>query len=458
MLALALLAVTPLHFHFDASAFTNAVYHLACLAGKISCSSKIYADFWNTGYAVTALDGSKIEQFKRTMSKIESAAPEAPQSPFLGNYLSFYPALRTRSRILATAFEAGSAAKFRRRAEGFISKADAALLADSLAHFEKRLQPWWGSSGRQRVEGHVKLVGSRMKKGDLLPLASQVAMFVGADSRRRDIWVHAVPGPSTKTTAATATVLGNHFFVEVLPNDSADATVWKAMHELTHAFYDSAPLERHLNLMNQFLNSDQPAAQSFHAYLNEAMATAVQLLVLERQGVKDDDPYRQPYIPRLARATVPILKQALAAGTTVYDGFAADYMRAGAAELKEGTSSPLFILSVAGVLASKNDEAAVQLFYDEFSPLFSVSTEKEWRGFSNLNAVRLGTFDEIPDTAFPDVLELKQKRGFAWVEPHGSKGRVFMLGGRDAGALAEVVKRLAATASVSANGLLFSVE
>ena len=458
MLALALLAITPLRFHFDATPFTNAVYHLACLAGSIGCSSKVYSDFWNSDYAVTREDGAKIEQFKKTLGKIMAAAPDPPRAPFLGNYLSFYPSLRIRSRILATAVEAGSAEKFRHRAERFLDRADAAALADSLSHFERRLSPWWSSPGRQRVETHIAQVDPLMRKGELIPLASQVAKFVGADFHQRDVWVHAVPGPSTKTTDASATVIGNHFFVEVQAKDAPEATVWKAMHELTHAFYDSAPMERHLSLMNQFLVSSQPGAQSFYLYLNEAVATAVQLLVLERAGQKDDDPYRQRYIPRLARSTAPLLKQMLSSGGTLYDGFVDPYLRAGAMELKGEVTGPLFVLSVAAVLTSKSNEAAAQQFYDQFTPIFNVNTEKEWRLFSNLNAIRLVTFDELPDDAFPGVVDLKRKRGFAWAEPHGPKGQIFVLAGRNGDTVVELVKRLSALPSVDTNGVLFTLQ
>src|SRR4051794_12822015 len=46
MLALALLAVLPLRFHFDASEFSNSVHHVSCLSGQILCTSSVYKEFW----------------------------------------------------------------------------------------------------------------------------------------------------------------------------------------------------------------------------------------------------------------------------------------------------------------------------------------------------------------------------------------------------------------------------
>ena len=52
VLAIPLMAARPaaapldMRLHIDASLRTNAVYHLACLAGSISCSRDIFERFW----------------------------------------------------------------------------------------------------------------------------------------------------------------------------------------------------------------------------------------------------------------------------------------------------------------------------------------------------------------------------------------------------------------------------
>src|SRR6185295_103955 len=106
-------------------------------------------------------------------------------------------------------------------------------------------------------------VKQRMRKSGLLPLAGQVAEFLNAKLATRDVYIHGIPGPLLTSKEASATVISNHFFVEVLAGDRPDDTIWKAMHELTHAFYDSAPPARHLDLMTQFAASKEAHPEPF---------------------------------------------------------------------------------------------------------------------------------------------------------------------------------------------------
>jgi hypothetical protein len=459
MLALALLAIVPLRFHYDASEFTNAVYHVNCLTNRISCTNSVFARFWNDQYHVTREDGAQLDAWLEVMRKLENAAPPPPSAPLLPNYGSFYPSMRARYQVITNAVESRSSADFRRRVSKFLSDADSARLSQVLDHFQRRLHPWWESNGRRTVEVHIRKVKRRMAQSNLLPLASEVARFVGAKSEDRDVYVHAIPGPFLTSKDASATVISNHFFVEVLPADRPDDTVWKAMHELTHAFYDSAPTERHLSLMSQFAASKQPRPEPFYAYLNEAIATSVQLLVYERLGLTDDDPYHHPYIPRLAMSTLPLLRQALSNGGSLYEGFVEPYLLAGAAELKQETNNPQFLLATVGVLASEKNQKASEMFFERFHPRFFLNTEAEWRLFTGLTGVRLMTYDELaPFSGQIENLEgLVRNQGFAYIAARPGKGNVYFLAGRDTEAIVDVVKQLAKTSSVPGEGLIFVV-
>src|SRR5262249_48885940 len=128
-------------------------------------------------------------------------------------------------------------------------------------------------------------------------------------------------------------------------DDTAKDTEWKAMHELTHYFYGAAPLAKHVGLMREFLQTNKSDAPSLYTFFNEALATAVQLLVYERTKITDTDPYHHPYIPRLARSMVPLLKEALATGQTAFGSFSQSYIRAGEVELGDELTSPSFLLS-----------------------------------------------------------------------------------------------------------------
>jgi hypothetical protein len=299
-----------------------------------------------------------------------------------------------------------------------------------------------------------------MSQDQMTTLARQVATFVEARLETPDVYVYAIARPDAQSKGATATVVANHFVVEVLPGDRPEDTEWKAMHELTHYFYASAPLSKHLSLMQDFLQTQESAAPPLYTFFNEAVATAVQLLVDERKGIYDDDPYHHPYIPRLARSTLPLLKRALAEGGSAFKGFSKDYIRAGEAKLEDEVSSPKFLLSAVALEASaKNEGAIVGAFFKEFHPTFYCG-QSDSQYFSDVSAVRFLTYDEVPPVAEDFLTNAAQTshRGFAYAIRRGTEVRTYYLVGRDTDAVIDVVKHLASIESVAAEGLLFVID
>src|SRR5690349_23874488 len=53
-------APLDMRLHVDASLRTNAVYHLACLGGSISCSREIFERFWNDRLHESADDRENV--------------------------------------------------------------------------------------------------------------------------------------------------------------------------------------------------------------------------------------------------------------------------------------------------------------------------------------------------------------------------------------------------------------
>ena len=99
MFLLALIVAAPLHLHFDASEFANAVYHVACLTGRLACTQAVYAKFWNETYNVTREDGLRFDEFRKIFEALENEAGKSQPAPFLPNYLSYFPSLRARVRL-----------------------------------------------------------------------------------------------------------------------------------------------------------------------------------------------------------------------------------------------------------------------------------------------------------------------------------------------------------------------
>jgi hypothetical protein len=169
------------------------------------------------------------------------------------------------------------------------------------------------------------------------------------------------------------------------------------------------------------------------------------------------NPYKHPFYPRLARATLPLLKNALAEGhPTLRTGFVTDYIRAGSAALGADVDTPVFQLSEAAVLAENGAEDAATALSASIQPAFSTNSDKEWKQFENLSAVYLVTYEHL--SGIPPAAErIGGARALGWVYPHGVKARVYILAGKTPGDILDAVKRFAELRSAPAEGLLFTV-
>jgi hypothetical protein len=464
ILAAALLAA-PLMFHADASESANVVYNVACLAHQISCTTAKYERFWKDELHWTPADERELSRWKAIVADGERRAPAATAAPLLPNYLSYYPGLGFRGFIIAEALDADSLANFRARARVVMPAADAAALASALSHFQQRLHPWWERVGRARVRP-VRDV-ERALTPARRDLARRAAAFVHASPDLTDVFMHVVPSPDVSNDEATGTAVRNHFFMELVPPDPVrepgadvgEMVVSIGLHELTHAFYDSAPVDVHRQIMQQFVDSSEAMAPAFYTYLNEAVATAIQEMADDTPS-SEEGSYRDAYIPRLGHAAVPLIADAMANGRTISDGFVSAYLRKGREVLGGDVDTLKFALSSSALLASDRMQSAAQQFRTAFSPRFSVSTHEEWQTFGELNAVLLVDYDEARQFAsqVPLLDTLATHRGFAFLTGYKRKSRVLMLAGRDAAAVRDVVARVAAVAALPPDGVIVTID
>ena len=464
ILAAALLAA-PLVFHADAGEFANVVYNVACLAEQISCTAEKYQRLWKDELHWTPADERELARWKAIVADGERRAPPNTAAPLLPNYLSYYPVLRFRQLIIATALDADSARAFGARAGSVVPAADARVLASALSHFQQRLHPWWQRVGRARVRsvGDVERALTPARKD----LARRAAAFMHASPDVTDVFMHVVPSPDVSNDRATGTAVRNHFFMELVPPDSlkepradvGEMVVAIGMHELTHAFYDSAPVEVHRHVMQQFVDSSDTLAPSFYTFLNEAVATAVQEMADDEPWSEPGD-YRDAYIPRLGHAAVPLVAAAMANGKTISDGFVAAYLSHGREVLGRDVDTLQFALSSTALIASDRLQSAAQRFRKAFSPRFTVDTQLEWETFGELSGVLLLDYDEARQYAglVPLLDTFTTHRGFAFVTGYKTKSRVLMLAGRDPAAVGDVVARLATMSGVPPNGLIFTID
>ncbi|HEY7173192.1 MAG TPA: hypothetical protein VH417_20210 [Vicinamibacterales bacterium] len=468
MVAASVVAAT-LVVHVDADEFAHAVYNVVCLAHQVPCTAAKYERLWKDELKWSAEDQTELDRWQSMLSAIKSRAPVESDAPLLADYLSFYPYRRQESAILSAALEAKSAAAFQARVSSVVTVDEARAMARVLHHFETRLHPWWQRVGRRRVPS--LRATERQFSPAVQGLLHQVGSFVHADPRVTDLHMHVVPSPYVENDDASGTVVGSHFFLELVPPTAAGAAKDRAarmvasvaVHELTHALYDSAPLLQHLAIMGQFVGSSDRGAPSMFAFLNEAIASAVQQMALDL-GPDDDavaeGEYRHPYIPRLARAAAAPLTTALTTGTTITDGFVEAYVREARQVLGAEADSLAFRFGAMAILASEATRPAIASLRETVKPTYDVDTVLEWQRAGELSAAFLRNYDEVREFAdrIPALTELMRHRGFAFVLPYKTRSYLLVLAGRDAAAVGDVIRRLEPENAVPGEGVVVTIE
>ncbi len=463
MLLLALLAVTtPFRFHVDGAEFPNVVYNVSCLSDRTPCTKPEIEKFWHDDLHWTDVDQRQLDAWNAVLDGVGGRAPKPLESPFLPNIASYYPGLAAVNRIIAAGLDSRSPAEFRKRAATLASANEIEQLSNALQHFQRRLRPWWKSRGERYATARRKPIQSLLNAPGVAVVAERIARFMESGTTGREFRVDLIARNNPQSDAAIATFVGNHLLVELIdimknPKDAIPVL----MHELTHALYETAPLPLHQKLIRDFATSSEPQAQALYAILNEGIATAVQFTLLDSAAEQNDqDTYRHPFIPRIGRAVSAPLREALENGPTLFHGFLESYLRVCPIELKEELASPRFILLSTILFPIGELDEAGKAYHSYITPIWSASPENRGR-FPEVNIVFLITYDKLDAIAgnWDEIVPLSQQhRGFAFSSPRNNKGRTYVLAGRDDMTVAEVVKRLAAIRTRTADGLVLSVD
>jgi hypothetical protein len=465
-----LLAVTTpvwpaIQFSVDVTERATAIYHVACLGDSLPCTKAIFQEFWQQRLSWSATDQRQLEMWKAILTRIGKTAPQAGPFPYVGNTAALQPALAAQRQVIAALFDASRANDLRQRAG--LSAEDAGRVFSAVEHFRRRLNPWWQSSGRRAVPVDLRRVRAHLHGRDLSRLISDLETFSESDYPVTEIRVHAIPVPVPSADAGNATFAGNHVVIEAIRALDAEDFSAVVLHESTHSLYDRSPTSRLTALMDQFATIDTPQASGFYALLNEALATAVQLLAIERldRGVgidttNDRDAYRHAFIPRAGRAALRALKESIAAGSTLYRGFVPSYTREVRLELGDDVNRPGFLLSAVALLPAEKTGDAASTFHAELQPINVVGGDS-WRRHSRLDVVFLITHADVVEafaSSFPDIASLTKTRGFAYRGSRAGQGSVIILSGVDAAAVSDVIRALARLPALPATGLLLKLD
>jgi hypothetical protein len=173
VLVIPLMAVRPagapldMRLHIDASLRTNAVYHVACLGGSISCSRDIFARFWKDRLHESVDDRQTVAAWQRLLAKAGDRAPEMKPSPLLINAVPMHPDGLTRRQVIAGLIETPSPDALQRRAPG-LSRAEASELIGLVDRVERRLRPWWQAEGRRPTKARIQGVTDTARRNHMM--------------------------------------------------------------------------------------------------------------------------------------------------------------------------------------------------------------------------------------------------------------------------------------------------
>jgi hypothetical protein len=324
VLAIPLIAVRPagapldMRLHVDASLRTNAVYHLACLGGSISCSREIFERFWKDRLHESVDDRQSVTTWQRLLASAVERAPEMKPSPLLTNAAPMHPDGLTRRQVIAGLIETRSAAALQRRASG-VSRAEASALIGLVDRMEQRLRPWWRAEGERSAKARIQGVTETARRNHMMRALGRMAQFLESVPPSRDAYVHAIAPPEPESKDYSATAILNHLPIEaVTAANDPNEIVQGAVHEIAHYLYDYIPPDKHLALVNEFVASGAPSIAGIYSYLHEAIAISAQALYSDAlkngaSAVEDDGDtgYKHPYIPVLASVAAPLVKAAV---------------------------------------------------------------------------------------------------------------------------------------------------
>ena len=111
-------AEDEVRLHVDASLRVNAVYHLACLAGSIPCTTEVFKRFSTTRLNESPEDREVVARWRSLIAGVGQRAPVMRPAPFLPNAAPLHPGAAAKGTVIAGAFETRTPAELRRHPPG----------------------------------------------------------------------------------------------------------------------------------------------------------------------------------------------------------------------------------------------------------------------------------------------------------------------------------------------------
>ena len=473
VLAIPLMAVGPagapldMRLHIDASLRTNAVYHLACLGGSISCSRDIFERFWKDRLHESVDDRQTVAAWQRLLAGAVARAPEMKPSPLLINAVPMHPDGLTRRQVIAGLIETPSPAALQRRAPG-LSRAEASELIGLVDRVERRLRPWWRAEGERSARARIQGVTDTARRNHMMQALGRMAQFLESAPPGHDAYVHAIAPPEPESKDYTATAILNHLPIEAVaaasdPNDVVEV----AVHELTHYLYDYIPPDKHLALVNEFVASGAPSVAGIYSYFHEAMAISAQGIyrdALENGESGDDDgdtEYKHPYIPALADVALPLVRAAVARNEHLIGGFSGSYIAGVLSKLGSRRNELPFVFAQAVFVTTSGNREFADAFERTLFPVGAVRFNDlaKAEAFPDANLVQFSAYAELGVITEPQLVQLRDtRRGFAFASQRGRGGYHLIVAGRSNEDILAVIGKLGDVDTFVGPGLVVSVD
>ncbi|HVQ41230.1 MAG TPA: hypothetical protein VMS54_03450 [Vicinamibacterales bacterium] len=463
------IAEDEVRLHVDASLRVNAVYHVACRAGSIACTTEVFERFWTTRLNESPEDREDVARWRTLIAGVVQQAPAMSPAPFLTNAGPFHPGSAAKGTVIAGALETRTSVELRRLAPA-LSEVEARELIEIVDRVERRLRPWWDADGERSVLTRARRVEDTAKKNRMAQTMVRVARFMESDPPDRDVYVHLIAAPDPKSNDYGATAIFNHLAIEAVDAaDNPDDLVHGAVHELTHYLYDYMPAAKHLALVEEFAGSGAPSASGIYSYLHEALAVSAQVVYRnalpssDNKGESDDKEYKHPYIPVLAAVASPLVEKAIAAGGHFDRGLARQYLSAAGPALGTKLREPRFVLAQVILVTSPGAESFADMYQRTMFPV-AVARYTDLRradAFPDANVVQLSTYAELDRAPVVDAsLQTLRSgcRGIAYAAARGRGGYRVVIAGFDADAIAEVIRRLGELEAFSGPGRLLKID
>jgi hypothetical protein len=479
----------PIELEIRVSGVAQLGYQLDCLAGLERCARARVEALWTEHLGWHQADEDMLAAWSAIAQRYHTSIRlplDAPGDGAPGVFPTAPAQLALRDKLRQAALLADDVAAYHRHVSLLMAPGDAARMSAVLAHFASRFAPWW----QQQVgpaRAFARGLAALLHRRDVAGWIADAASFYGARlAGAPRVHVHVVMLPASASTdpahgSTVAEQIENHSVLEVLPGEAAAERAPVLLHELCHFFYRSMEPAARERVMAALLGSGSAAAVGALHLLDESVAAALgngvaaeridpqrfQRRMAQPRGLYDD-----AWIDPVARALVPALAGLLARGETIHGGaFAGAYLAAFAAALGDLGHVPALRLRTAAVLFDASETSGG---IDDLDPILRALREhlgvgamyasapidaaashaalRAYPALSGLVAVRYAHLDQLADwpvAAQPGLLArlrglAAQHGAFVYELPRSPQASVYIVAGRDAGAIAGAIARLAA--------------